>query len=192
MYCGSADHGRGCRFGPHGVHFHQDDSTRCGYCDSTSYGRGCRLNPTSDLHVHGSSFNSMYKESVQSFLDNEILLKELKKDFRQFQCYRLGIIDKDGNKIKNPITEQEKLSFTPFTKTVLKLKKYLGSKLDLLEAQNDLSLSSLQLNENIEHYKKVLDYQDKVKTIVNELYKTLDEATEDGLCLEDIQKLLKA
>jgi hypothetical protein len=192
MYCGSADHGKGCRFGPHGVHFHPDDSTKCGFCGSTSYGRGCRLNPTSDLHVHGSSFNSMYKESVQSFLDNEILLKELKKDFRQFQCYKLGIIDKDGNKVKNPITEQEKLSFTPFVKTVLKLKKYLGSKLDLLEAQNDLSLSSLQLNENIEHYKKVLDYQDKVKTIVNELYKTLDEATEEGLCLEDIQKLLKA
>jgi hypothetical protein len=134
----------------------------------------------------------MYKESVQSFLDNEILLKELKKDFRQFQCYKLGIIDKDGNKIKTPITEQEKLSFTPFVKTVLRLKKYLGSKLDLLEAQDNLALSCLQLNENLEHYKKILDYQDRVKTIVNDLYKTLNEAVEDGLRLEDVQKILKA
>lgn len=192
MYCGSVDHGKGCRFGPHGVHFHPDDSTKCGFCGSTSYGRGCRLNPTSDLHVHGSNFNSMYRESIQSFLDNEVLLRELKKDFKEFRCFELGLIDEKGNKIKNPITEQEKLSFTPFVKTVLKIKKYLGSKMDLLEAQNDLSASSMQLNENIEHYKKVLEYQSKVSDIVNDLYKTLDEATANGLCLEDIQKLLKA
>lgn len=192
MYCGSVDHGKGCRFGPHGVHFHPDDSTKCGFCGSTSYGRGCRLNPTSDLHVHGSNFNSMYRESMQSFLDNEVLLRELKKDFKEFRCFELGLIDEKGNKIKNPITEQEKLSFTPFVKTVLKIKKYLGSKMELLEAQNDLSASSMQLNENIEHYKKVLEYQSKVSDIVNDLYKTLDEATANGLCLEDIQKLLKA
>lgn len=192
MYCGSVDHGKGCRFGPHGVHFHPDDSTKCGFCGSTSYGRGCRLNPTSDLHVHGSNFNSMYRESMQSFLDNEVLLRELKKDFKEFRCFELGLIDEKGSKIKNPITEQEKLSFTPFVKTVLKIKKYLGSKMELLEAQNDLSASSMQLNENIEHYKKVLEYQSKVSDIINDLYKTLDEATANGLCLEDIQKLLKA
>ena len=191
-YCGSVDHGKGCRFGPHGVHFHPDDSTKCGFCGSPSYGRGCRLNPTSDLHVHGSNFNSMYRESIQSFLDNEVLLRELKKDFKEFRCFELGLIDEKGNKIKNPITEQEKLSFTPFVKTILKVKKYLGSKMDLLKAQNDLSASSMQLNENIEHYKKVLEYQSKVSDIVNDLYKTLDEATANGLCLEDIQKLLKA
>ena len=192
MYCGSVDHGKGCRFGPHGVHFHPDDSTKCGFCGSTSYGRGCRLNPTSDLHVHGSNFNSMYRESMQSFLDNEVLLRELKKDFKEFRCFELGLIDEKGSKIKNPITEQEKLSFTPFVKTVLKIKKYLGSKMELLEAQTDLSASSMQLNENIEHYKKVLEYQSKVSDIINDLYKTLDEATANGLCLEDIQKLLKA
>lgn len=192
MYCGSVDHGKGCRFGPHGVHFHPDDSTKCGFCGSTSYGRGCRLNPTSDLHVHGSNFNSMYRESMQSFLDNEVLLRELKKDFKEFRCFELGLIDEKGSKIKNPITEQEKLSFTPFVKTVLKIKKYLGSKTELLEAQNNLSASSMQLNENIEHYKKVLEYQSKVSDIVNDLYKTLDEATANGLCLEDIHRLLKA
>lgn len=192
MYCGSVDHGKGCRFGPHGVHFHPEDSTKCGFCGSTSYGRGCRLNPTSDLHVHGSNFNSMYRESMQSFLDNEVLLRELKKDFKEFRCFELGLIDEKGSKIKNPITEQEKLSFTPFVKTVLKIKKYLGSKTELLEAQNNLSASSMQLNENIEHYKKVLEYQSKVSDIVNDLYKTLDEATANGLCLEDIQRLLKA
>jgi hypothetical protein len=46
----------------------------------------------------------MYKESVQSFLDNNVLLNHLKKDYKEFQCYALGIIDENGNKLKNPIT----------------------------------------------------------------------------------------
>lgn len=190
-FCGSTDRGKGCRFGPHGVHFHPDDSTKCAYCGSPDYGKGCRINPTSNLHVHGSVYNNMYKESVQSFLDNSILLKELKKSYKEFQCYALGIIDENGNKIKNPVTESEQLSYTPFIKTVLRLKKYLGSKVELMEASESLD-ATINLNENIEHYKKVLVYQDKVETIVNELYKTLDEAQQDGLPLEDIKKLVKA
>jgi hypothetical protein len=190
-FCGSTDRGKGCRFGPHGVHFHPDDTTKCAYCGSSDYGKGCRINPTSNLHIHGSVYNNMYKETVQSFLDNNILLKELKKNYKEFQCYALGIIDENGNKIKNPVTESEQLSYTPFTKTVLKLKKYLGSKIELMEASECLD-TAINLNENIEHYKKVLMYQDKVESIVNELYKTLDEAQQDGLPLEDIKKLVKA
>jgi len=191
-YCGSADRGKGCRFGPHGVHLHTDDSTKCSYCGSPDYGKGCKINPTSNLHMRGAVFNNMYKESaVQSFLDNSVLLEQLKKDYKEFQCYVLGIIDENGNKIKTPVTEQEQISYSPFTKTILRLKKYLGSKLELMEA-SELLESSIALNENIEHYKKVLEYQDRVESIVNELYKVLDEAQQDGLPLEDIKKLVKA
>ena len=190
-FCGSTARGKGCRFGPHGVHFHQNNGLECSYCGSGAYGRGCKLNPTSDLHAHGAAFNSMYKESVQSFLDNNVLLEQLKKDYKEFQCYALRIIDENGNKIKTPVTEQEQISYSPFTKTILKLKKYLGSKLELMEASESLE-SSIALNENIEHYKKVLGYQDRVESIVNELYKVLDEAQQDGLPLEDIKKLVKA
>ena len=190
-FCGSVDRGKGCRFGPHGVHFHQDDPTKCSYCGSPDYGKGCRINPTSNLHVRGAVFNNMYKESVQSFLDNNLLIKELKKDYKNFQCYALGIIDENGNKVKTPVTEQELLSYSPFTKTILKLKKYIGSKVELMEAGESLELS-IALNENIEHYKKILVYQDKVETIINELYKVLDEAQQNGLPLEDIKKLVKA
>jgi len=191
-FCGSTDHGKGCRYGPHGVHFHPDDSTKCSYCGSPDYGKGCKLNPTSNLHIHGGVYNNMYKESVQSFLDNTILLKELKKEYKDFQCYELGIIDERGNKIKNPITEQEQIAYSSFTRTILKLKKYLGAKTELMDAGNSLEKLSVPINENIEHYKKVLMYQDKVDTIINELYKTLDEAQQDGLPLEDVKKLIQA
>jgi len=192
MYCGSVDRGKGCRYAPHGVHFHPDDSTKCAYCGSASYGRGCKLNPVNDLHVHGTSYNNMFRESVQSFLDNSVLINELKKDFKQFPAYKLGIIDQNGNKIKNPITEQEKVAFGPFVKTVIKLKKYLGAKTDLIEAGALLEHNSVPVQEDIVKYKKVLEYQDKVSDIVNELYKTLDEAQQEGLSLDDIKKLIKA
>lgn len=192
MYCGSVDRGKGCRYAPHGVHFHPDDSTKCAYCGSASYGRGCKLNPANDLHVHGTSYNNMFRESVQSFLDNSVLINELKKDFKQFPAYKLGIIDQNGNKIKNPITEQEKVAFGPFVKTVIKLKKYLGAKTDLIEAGALLEHNSVPVQEDIVKYKKVLEYQDKVSDIVNELYKTLDEAQQEGLSLDDIKKLIKA
>ena len=192
MYCGSADRGKGGRYGPHGVHFHAEDSTKCAYCGSISFGKGCKINPTSDLHIHGVNYNNMFRESIQSFLDNNVLLNELKKDFKEFQAYKLGIIDNCGNKIKNPITEQEQSSFTPFIKTIIKLKRYLGSKTELLEASSDLRYNSIPVNESIEQYKKVLEYQDKVNSIVSELYKTLDEARQDGLSLEDVKKLIQA
>lgn len=192
MYCGSVDRGKGCRYAPHGVHFHPDDSTKCAYCGSASYGRGCKLNPVNDLHVHGTSYNNMFRESVQSFLDNSVLINELKKDFKEFPAYKLGIIDQNGNKIKNPITEQEKVAFGPFVKTVIKLKKYLGAKTDLIEAGALLEHNSVPVQEDIVKYKKVLEYQDKVSDIVNELYKTLDEAQQEGLSLDDIKKLIKA
>ena len=191
IHCGSTDYGRGCRYGPHGFHFHSNDSAKCSYCGSQNYGRGCKLNPTNDLHVHGGVFNSMLKDSVQSFLDNTVLLKELKKEYKDFQCFKLGIIDNAGNKIKNPVTEQEQLSYTSFTKTILKLKRYIGSKIELIEASESLELS-IALNENIEHYKKVTEYQNKISVVVDELYKVLSEAQLDGLPLEDIKRLIKA
>lgn len=134
----------------------------------------------------------MYKESVQSFLDNATLLNLLKKDFKDFECYKLGIIDENGNKLKTPITEQEQISYSSFTKTVLKLKKYLGPKVELMEASNSLEKLTVSLNENIEHYKVFLEYQTKVETLINELYKTLDEAQQSGIPLEEVKLLLKA
>jgi hypothetical protein len=192
VFCGSPDHGKGCRFGPHGVHFHPDDPTKCSYCGSPDYGKGCRLNPTSNIHVHGSVYNNMYREHMQSFLDNKILINELRKDYTEFECYKLGIIDEKGNKIKTPTTLQEELAFSSFTKTILKLKKYLGPKVELMEATNEFDKMLKPLNEDIEHYKKILTYQEKVETIVNELYKTLEEAQENGISLDEVKNLIKA
>ena len=132
----------------------------------------------------------MFKEQIQSFLDHKILMHELKKDFKDFECYKQGIIDERGNKIKQPVTEEEKNAFSPMTKTLIRLKKFIGSKLDLIEATESLSSGTKLYKEDIEYYKKTLVHQHKVVEVINQLYTVLDEAYEDGVAVEDIKKLI--
>lgn len=191
VFCSSTDYGKGCRFGPHKTHFHSSDPTKCSFCGSRDYGKGCRLNPTDNLHIHGSVHNNMYRENVQSFLDTSVLINEIKKNFSDFECYKLGIIDSNGNKIKNPVTEQEFRSYGALTKTIIKLKKYLGSKCELIEATTILEKNCLP-SEDISHYKKIIEYQQQVDCIMNSLYETLDKAQAEGISADEIKKILKA
>jgi hypothetical protein len=185
VFCGSTSYGRGCRYGPKGHHFHPDDSSRCSWCGSTSYGLGCRLNPNGKEHVHGIEYNAMIKENM----NNRFLLKELNKDYKEFEAYKLGIINDSGDKIKEPVTEQEQAAYSPETKTILKVKKYLGSKLDLIN-QTAVLESASKLNYNKDNHKKVLEYEQKINDIIAELHKTTDEALKEGLTLEQVQALL--
>ena len=191
-FCGSADYGKGCRFAPHGVHMHQSNGAKCVYCGSTNYGKGCRLNPTSNLHVHGINYNSMFQESLQSHLDDTFLVNELKKDFKEFCCYSLGIINEKGDRIKVPLTEEEKRSYNSFTRTVIRLKKLLGSKVDLLKASLSLEKENCVVNEGFEKRLLRLKYQTEVDNKVNELYRTFEEAQREGLTLKEIQSFIKA
>jgi hypothetical protein len=190
-YCGSTDYGKGCRFGPHGVHLHSDNPLKCSYCGSSDYGKGCRLNPTSNLHIRGAVFNNMYKEMIQSVLDSKILIHELQKKYTDFECYKKGLIDENGNKLKNPETVEEQASFDALTKTILKLKRFLGTKTDLLESFTN-STNHVQLNESLDHYTKVLEYEEKANTIINSLYELIEEAQQNGVALQEVKQFLKA
>lgn len=190
MYCGSTTRGKGCRYAPHGVHFHPDDSKKCAYCGSSNYGRGCKINPTSDVHVHGINYNSMLNEhTVISFLENKILLKELKKPFTEFQAYKLKIIDKDGNRIKRPVTLEEQNSYSSLTKTIIKLKKYLGPKIDLMEAEEVLAAECVHMN-TLDKNKQRSAYRHEINEAVNRIFDILESAAENNFTLEEIKELL--
>lgn len=186
MYCNSASYGRGCKYAPKGVHFHPQDPKKCSYCGSASYGRGCKLNPFSDIHLHGIDYNKMFNES----LGNRFLIRELNKDFKEFEAYKLGIINTNGDKIKEPVTEQEKSAYSPETKTILKIKKYLGPKLDLIN-QTAILESASKLNYNKNNHLKVLEYEQKINGIIAELHQITDNALKEGLSLEQVQALLQ-
>jgi hypothetical protein len=192
MYCNQLSWGKGCRYAPHGVHFHADVPTLCAYCGNPAYGVGCHLNPIGNIHIHGINYNSMIREQIQGFLTSKVLLNELQKSYTEFECYKLGIIDDKGNRIKSPVTEQEQASFTPIIKTILTLKRYLGSKVELINATNSLDKETIPVKENIETYKRALLYKDKIEANINELYRILDEAHASGISLEEIQKFIKS
>jgi hypothetical protein len=186
VFCGSPAYGRGCRYGPNGHHFHPDDSKKCSWCGSPAFGPGCRLNPTGKNHVHGVEYNTMIKENLK----NKFLLNALNKNFTEFEAYKLGIINSNGDKIKEPVTEQEQLAHSPETKTILKIKKYLGTKLDLIN-QTAILESASKLNYNKENHKKVLEYEEKINSVITELFKITDDALKEGLSLEQVQSLLQ-
>lgn len=192
MYCNQLNWGKGCRYAPHGVHFHVDISKLCAYCGSPNFGPGCHVNPTSNVHIHGVNYNNMFRENLQSGLTSNFLLNELKKPFSEFVCHKLGIIDKNGNKIKEPITEEEKFSFSPLTKTIIKLKKYLGSKTELMEACTLLEKEYYPLQRDINRYTKFQEHKTKIQNNISNLYKLIEEAHNDGFSLEEISPLIKA
>ena len=160
MYCNATSYGKGCRFAPNGVHFHPSDAKKCSYCGSTSYGKGCRLNPFSNLHLHGIDYNKMFNESFK----NKFLTNQLNKNFTDFEAYKLGIINEKGDKVKEPITEQEKAAYSPETKTILKIKKYLGSKLDLIN-QTAILENASKVEYNKGSHKVFLEYEQKINDI---------------------------
>lgn len=191
-YCGSTSYGKGCKFAPKGVHVHPDDATKCSFCGSSDYGKGCRLNPYGDLHIHGGIYNSMYKESVQSFLDEKIIIGLLKQNYKDFECYKLGIIDEKGNRIKASLNEKEENSYNYFTKTLIQIKKYLGSKIDLLHEVNEMQKTNSIQNLSIDRYTKLMEYQTRADNIINELYQLIGEAQQEGFNLNQINAIIKA
>jgi hypothetical protein len=186
LYCNSPSYGKGCRYAPKGIHFHPSDPKKCSYCGSPAFGRGCKLNPFSDIHLHGIDYNKMFNEALK----NKFLTQQLNKNFTDFEAYRLGIINEVGNKIKEPITEQEKAAYSPETKTILKIKKYLGSKLDLIN-QTAILENTSKAEYNKENHKTFLEYEQKINNIFAQLHETADNALKDGLTLEQVQALLQ-
>ena len=186
VYCGSPSYGKGCRFAPNGVHFHPEDAKKCSYCGSPNYGKGCKLNPNGPIHLHGINFNSMLKEAA----GNQFLLQQLNKNITEFQAYKLGIIDENGNKVKEPITEEERSSYSPNVRTILKVKRYLGSKLELIN-QTAILENSDKLNYNKENHKTILLYEEKINEIFNKLHEVTENALNDGLTLEQIETMLQ-
>lgn len=143
------------------------------------------MNPFSDIHLHGIDYNKMFNESFK----NRFMLRELNKKFTDFEAYKLGIINENGDRIKEPITEQEKAAYSPETKTILKIKKYLGSKLDLIN-QTAILENASKLDYNKENHIKVLEYEEKFNELFAQLHETTDNAIKDGLTLEQVQALL--
>lgn len=190
LYCSSPSYGKGCKFGPKGVHFHPDDPKKCSYCGSSSYGNGCQLNPTSKIHLHGIDYNSMFNEMLQEAVQNQFLLKLLNKKFEDFEAYKYGIVNESGDRIREPVTEQERSSYSPYIKTVLKIKKYLGPKLDLINQVAVLESTNI-VSYNRENHLNLLQFEERINEVISQLHKITHEALQLGITAEQIEKIIQ-
>lgn len=185
LYCGSLSYGKGCRFGPKGVHFHASDVTKCSYCGSPNYGKGCKMNPFSDLHLHGIPYNSMLEGKIMEHIKNEKLLKELKTPVELYDAYSMGIINEYGQKIREPLTEEEQIAYSPYIQTILKLKKYLGSKVDLMTSISLLEKSIIK-DYDVQKHKKILEFESKFNDKITEIIELIETTIKDGVTYEEI------
>lgn len=189
MYCNSTSFGKGCRYAPKGIHFHSDNSKKCSYCGSPNYGRGCRMNPFGDIHLHGVDYNMMFKENVDKTLKKEFLLHEVSKKITDYAAFKLGIIDSRGNKLRDPKTLFEQASYTPGIKLMLKIKKYLGVKTDLINGAALLENTN-KIDYSSERFKKVMEFEEKIQNVIAQLHEVTDNALESGLTVEEIEAML--
>jgi hypothetical protein len=182
FYCGSLSYGKGCSYGPGGVHVHLDDPNKCIYCGSQSYGRGCRINPTSDLHIRGIQFNTLLREDLEREVALEtILRKYLTGDLDQMPIFKHGLVDVEGNILRECQSEYEQQILSPLTKTLLRVRRFLGPKKDLL------NLGMLQESKSAapEHSQY---WEEKIQEVLNSLHEVVQQALNEGASTEWVTK----
>lgn len=68
----------------------------------------------------------LLSEGVVDTVAVYIILQRLLKPFKDWDACKLGIIDKDGNKIKNPVTAKEREAWDLLTKFIWNFKKIIS------------------------------------------------------------------
>jgi len=130
IYCGLNLRGKGCAYSPNKVHVVLEPN-KCIYCGLNLRGKGCVYSPHG-THVMSSEFGLLQAESSKEHFIMKYLIEKLREPFINMHAYDLGIINEQGNQIKDATTEAERSSWSPLTQYVCKLKRIFSEKLDLL------------------------------------------------------------
>ena len=193
MFCNSPSYGVGCPYSPHKKHVHIANADRCIYCGSPSLGSGCPYNPFSKLHVRGAEYNMMAKESVHKSIMTGLFLSRLTQPVCEMQAYRLGLIDEEGRKIKECITEEENAALTPLDMHILKIRRLIEKPIvDLYRSHTLLEMTTKNCEDKFcaEKYQKEISIMSKIDHIVNDLDNIFTEAIENGFSKDHIENLV--
>lgn len=186
MFCGAGGYGNGCPYSPHKRHVHVDDPKRCIYCGSTSFGNGCPYNPYSKIHVHGVEYNYAIKESILKSFMAGLFVNAINTPIIETQAYKLGIVDSNGCKVRQPVTIEEKNACSPLDMYIFKLKRLVGeSKLHLLSSSVLLENKQAVFNEKI--YEIEQKSQVHINQVIDALWKVFEESLESGVSKETLQ-----
>ncbi len=200
IYCGSTYYGKGCPYSPTGVHV-IPSANKCVYCGSTNLGKGCPYSPTG-VHIRFADFGGIQAEQVNNFMITSFISEKIKRPFENTQAYKLGIINKEGLRVKEPLTIEEKMAYTPLDQYVFKLKRIYGKQLDALNTdlyvENAFKFAeeekSITENWDPVKYSEQLELEENLKSslanIQNLFYNLLLDASHKGLSTTIIERLM--
>lgn len=193
MFCNSTSYGKGCPYSPHKRHVHITDGHKCIYCGSINVGSGCPYNPFNHIHVKGVEYNMMAKESIHRSVTAGLFLARLIQPIPDMPAFKMGLIDENGCKLKECVSDEEKAALTPTDMYILKIRRLIG------EHVIDLFGSSVLLEINSKQQKPTFDankYQDEVvltcdiNNAVDNLKDIFNESIEKGFSREYIENLI--
>ena len=189
IYCGSTSYGYGCPYSPDKVHVHLTPD-ECIYCGSKEHGYGCPYNPNGQLHVHGVNFNPMVKEALKNGIIEGLIMKYLSTPFNEMPAYGLGLIDEDGDTIKVPETISERMALAPPIKYLIRVKKLLGEKIDLLNASLYYTDDNESVETVMETYDTELLMRDEIKENMKNLTSIINEYSKKGIGWNKMEKIV--
>jgi len=193
MYCDAEAYGYGCPYSPHHRHVHVDDSKRCIYCGSTNFGIGCPYNPFAKIHVHGLEFNQMLKDSAYKSFTAGIFLSRLLEPIIESAAYKLGLIDENGCKVKNPETQEELNAHTPLDAYICKLRRLIGEdKMEMLNSGIVVEMLNKRVSQKFDSklYEQEMKVKLSVERFVNEYKNIISESTQQGISRSLIEEMI--
>lgn len=193
VYCGSPSYGRGCPYSPNKIHVHIGDPKKCIYCGSVSRGIGCPYNPHDKTHIHGLDYNQMVKDCVEVGTITGYLIDRITKPIEETQAYKLGIINEQGKKIKEPETLEEKSAYTAADIYINNIKSMLGNKIDIINGALYLEKEAQTLKENqdsVKLYEHEIQTKEIISNTIKDLKTAVADAKEKGLSTSLIEKII--
>lgn len=188
VYCGLPSYGKGCRFAPKSIHVHATPS-RCMYCGLESIGKGCRFAPTG-IHVRFGDYTFTQNEHINHGLLTGYFLKRLSDSIETYDAYKLGLINKRGELIKDPYTEQEKNACSLIEMMLINLKSNFKTEIDITINERLLNQSINQSNEfDPTKYNHELNFKQDIENIAKQFYNCI-ESYKSKLTSEEIDQYI--
>lgn len=191
VHCNSKVYGRTCPYGPKKTHCHTDDPARCIWCGSTIIGPGCPFNPFGNYHQRGYAVNTLALEAFEDGIVHGVIMKRLSSPLSETTAFKIGLIDDNGNVLREPKTIEERNALTGSDKYLIKIRNLVKNNIDLLnttlyfENKDEYDLEELKKMYPIES-----DCKFEIDESVGKLFKIVESFTRQGVKSSKIEQLL--
>lgn len=191
MYCDGVGYGKSCPYGPQRLHVHVDDAKRCVWCGSTSKGASCPYNPFGKVHQTGITYNPVVIESLQNGIIQGLVMKKLSQPISESNAFKMGLIDENGNVIREPETLMERKALTGVDKYLIKIKNLVKEKLDILNLTLYYENKEADSIEDIaELYPIELECKDELNECVTRMMGIASEYSQKGISTGKLEQMV--